>query len=133
MPSARHCWRNGTGIALQPRYAARWTCCAVPSSITRCLTAIDGVGPGVEAPDVALQVEVQTKYAGYLERQREEILRQQRNEHTPIPADFDYARVRGLSTEVLAKLQQARPVTVGQAMPASAASRRRPSRCCWCT
>ena len=80
------------------------------------LTAIDGVGPGVEAPDVALQVEVQAKYAGYLERQREEILRQQRNEHTPIPADFDFARVRGLSTEVLTKLQQARPVTIGQAM-----------------
>ncbi|KGI76604.1 tRNA uridine-5-carboxymethylaminomethyl(34) synthesis enzyme MnmG [Oleiagrimonas soli] len=79
------------------------------------LTAIDGIGPGVDDEAVALQVEVQTKYAGYLERQREEIARQQRNEHTAIPDDFDYVRVRGLSAEVLAKLQHARPTTIGQA------------------
>ncbi|GAB3027659.1 MULTISPECIES: tRNA uridine-5-carboxymethylaminomethyl(34) synthesis enzyme MnmG [Oleiagrimonas] len=79
------------------------------------LTGVDGFGPGVEDAQVALQVEVQTKYAGYLERQREEIARHRRNEHTAIPDDFDYTCVRGLSAEVLTKLQHARPTTIGQA------------------
>lgn len=80
------------------------------------LTAIDGFGPAVDDAGVAEQVQVQIKYAGYLERQREDIARQRRHEHTAIPAHFDYDRVRGLSAEVLAKLKQARPQTVGQAM-----------------
>src|SRR5690606_3238515 len=48
------------------------------------------------ADDVAEQVEIETKYAGYLQRQRDEIARQQRNEGTAIPDGFDYAQVRGL-------------------------------------
>ncbi|HEU0278047.1 MAG TPA: tRNA uridine-5-carboxymethylaminomethyl(34) synthesis enzyme MnmG [Rhodanobacteraceae bacterium] len=79
------------------------------------LTAIDGFGPRVAREDVALEVEVAAKYSGYLERQRTEIERQQRHEATPIPVDFDYDRVRGLSTEVSLKLKKVRPVTVGQA------------------
>ena len=73
------------------------------------------------APDVPLdadaaeQVEIETKYAGYLQRQRDEIARQQRNEGTPVPEGFDYARVRGLSAEVRQKLERVRPQTVGQA------------------
>jgi len=55
------------------------------------------------------------KYAGYLQRQREEIERQQRHEHTPIPSDFDYDKVRGLSAEVALKLKQTLPATLGQA------------------
>jgi len=65
--------------------------------------------------DVAEQVEIETKYAGYLQRQREDIARQQRNEGTPVPDGFDYAQVRGLSTEILQKLERVRPQTVGQA------------------
>ncbi|MCM2336326.1 MAG: tRNA uridine-5-carboxymethylaminomethyl(34) synthesis enzyme MnmG, partial [Pseudomonas sp.] len=49
------------------------------------------------------------------ERQREEIARQQRHEHTAIPAAFDYAAVSGLSAEVRQKLERVRPETVGQA------------------
>ena len=79
------------------------------------LTATEGFGPGVEHEDVAAQVEVQTKYAGYLDRQRDEIERQRRHESTPIPAGFDYDRVRGLSAEVSAKLKQVQPATLGQA------------------
>ncbi|MBS0382274.1 MAG: tRNA uridine-5-carboxymethylaminomethyl(34) synthesis enzyme MnmG, partial [Proteobacteria bacterium] len=79
------------------------------------LTAIPGFGPAVEREDVAAQVEVQTKYAGYLERQRDEIERQRRHEATAIPADFDYDCVRGLSAEVSAKLKRVKPATVGQA------------------
>ncbi len=79
------------------------------------LTAVEGIGPGVPDADVAQQVEIRTKYAGYLERQQQDIERHRRNEHTPIPPDFDYTGVRGLSAEVLAKLQQSQPATLGQA------------------
>ncbi|MEO8778543.1 MAG: tRNA uridine-5-carboxymethylaminomethyl(34) synthesis enzyme MnmG [Rhodanobacter sp.] len=79
------------------------------------LTSVEGFGPSVQRDDVAAQVEVQVKYAGYLERQREEIERQRRHEHTAIPASFDYDRVRGLSTEVLLKLKRTQPATLGQA------------------
>ncbi|WP_240125479.1 tRNA uridine-5-carboxymethylaminomethyl(34) synthesis enzyme MnmG [Thermomonas alba] len=79
------------------------------------LMQVPELGPGVADPKVAEQVEIEAKYAGYLERQREEIARQQRNEATAIPDGFDYAQVRGLSAEVLQKLQQVRPQTIGQA------------------
>ncbi|TWG89510.1 tRNA uridine 5-carboxymethylaminomethyl modification enzyme [Luteimonas sp. J16] len=67
------------------------------------------------AEDVAEQVEIEAKYAGYLQRQREEIARQLRHEGMPIPDGFDYARVRGLSAEARQKLERVRPQTVGQA------------------
>jgi len=79
------------------------------------LAAVAELGPAVEREDVAAQVEVQTKYAGYLERQREEIARQRRHEATAIPAGFDYDTVHGLSAEVLLKLKRSRPATLGQA------------------
>ncbi|UGB37982.1 tRNA uridine-5-carboxymethylaminomethyl(34) synthesis enzyme MnmG [Frateuria soli] len=79
------------------------------------LTAVSELGPAVARGDVAAQVEVQAKYAGYLERQRDEIERQRRHEHTGIPAGFDYDKVRGLSSEVLLKLKRTQPATLGQA------------------
>ncbi|MCW8808148.1 MAG: tRNA uridine-5-carboxymethylaminomethyl(34) synthesis enzyme MnmG, partial [Rhodanobacter sp.] len=79
------------------------------------LTTVGGIGPAVEREDVAAQVEVQVKYAGYLQRQQEEIERHRRNEHTAIPPGFDYDRVRGLSAEVLLKLKRTLPATIGQA------------------
>jgi tRNA uridine 5-carboxymethylaminomethyl modification enzyme len=79
------------------------------------LMQVPELGPGVEDPKVAEQVEIETRYSGYLNRQREEIARQQRNEATTIPSAFDYAQVRGLSAEVQQKLQRVRPQTVGQA------------------
>lgn len=79
------------------------------------LTAVPELGPPVDDAEVALQVEVQAKYSGYLERQRDEIERQRRHESTHIPESFDYDRVRGLSAEVLLKLKHARPATIGQA------------------
>ncbi len=79
------------------------------------LMSVDGLGPAVSSDDVAAQVEVQVKYAGYLERQREEIDRQRRHEHTGIPSNFDYDKVRGLSAEVLLKLKRTLPATIGQA------------------
>ena len=72
-------------------------------------------GPGVADPQVAEQIEIEARYAGYLGRQREDIERRQRHEGMAISAEFDYARVRGLSTEVREKLERARPDTLGQA------------------
>ncbi|MFL6550907.1 MAG: tRNA uridine-5-carboxymethylaminomethyl(34) synthesis enzyme MnmG, partial [Povalibacter sp.] len=64
---------------------------------------------------VKLQVEVQAKYTGYIDRQQDEIERHRRYEQTQLPIDLDYVQVRGLSTEVRQRLQQVRPGTVGQA------------------
>ena len=65
--------------------------------------------------DVAEQVEIDAKYAGYIDRQQEEIERMQRQENTPIPADFDYDSVKGLSNEVKQKLAAAQPDTLARA------------------
>jgi tRNA uridine 5-carboxymethylaminomethyl modification enzyme len=81
----------------------------------RSLTAIDGIGPGVAARDVAEQVEIQARYAGYIDRQQAEVVRQQREQDQPLPVDFDYTMVRGLSSEACEKLQVVRPETIGQA------------------
>ena len=77
--------------------------------------------PGLAALDdrlpaaVSLQVEVRAKYSGYIERQQDEIERQRRHQELALPADIDYGRVAGLSTEARQKLAQARPGTLGQA------------------
>jgi tRNA uridine 5-carboxymethylaminomethyl modification enzyme len=64
---------------------------------------------------VRQQVEVLAKYTGYIDRQQDEIERQRRHEETKLPTDLNYADVRGLSTEVRQRLQEARPATLGQA------------------
>lgn len=72
-------------------------------------------GAGAVDPRVAEQVEIEIKYAGYIDRQREDIQRLQNSENTPIPLDFDYSRVKGLSNEVRQKLSAARPETLARA------------------
>jgi tRNA uridine 5-carboxymethylaminomethyl modification enzyme len=99
------------------------------------LAALEGIGPGLlgairadgrctgdgddeglpDAAAAAEQLEIQSRYAGYVERQRDEIARHRSQEAQTLPADFDYANVRGLSTEVREKFQRVRPATVGQA------------------
>jgi len=79
------------------------------------LLSLPSLAPAVADADVAEQVEIGTKYSGYLDRQRDEIARQQRQETTAIPAAFDFAAVHGLSAEVRQKLERVRPETVGQA------------------
>ena len=64
---------------------------------------------------IRAQVEVRARYAGYLERQQEEIERARRNEETRLPADLDYRELAGLSHEVRQRLTEARPATLGQA------------------
>jgi tRNA uridine 5-carboxymethylaminomethyl modification enzyme len=64
---------------------------------------------------IRTQIEVRAKYAGYIERQQDEIERQRRNEETALPEDLDYLQVTALSHEVRQKLAETRPATVGQA------------------
>jgi len=64
---------------------------------------------------VAEQVEVQIKYAGYIDRQREEIEQLRKHENTRLPDDFDYGIVGGLSNELRAKLESVRPVSIAHA------------------
>ncbi len=79
------------------------------------LMQVEGFGPGVAAEDVAEQVAIQVRYAGYLNRQQADIERQQRAAGEPIPADFDFAVVRGLSAELSEKLHRIRPHSIDQA------------------
>jgi tRNA uridine 5-carboxymethylaminomethyl modification enzyme len=87
------------------------------------LTALERVGRGslggvVEAElyeQIALSLETNARYAGYIARQSEEIERQRRHVETHIPTDLDYAGVSGLSSEVREKLMRIRPDNIGQA------------------
>ena len=79
------------------------------------LMKLPGVGLGVEDPKVAEQVEIQAKYAGYIERQKAEVQRARTQEETRLPGDFDFEKVRGLSAEVREKFLRHRPATIGQA------------------
>ena len=66
-------------------------------------------------PVIAEQVETQLKYDGYIERQQAEIIRQRQQAETLLPQDLDYAKVKGLSTEVCEKLQRVKPLNIDQA------------------
>ncbi|WP_177419665.1 tRNA uridine-5-carboxymethylaminomethyl(34) synthesis enzyme MnmG [endosymbiont of Lamellibrachia barhami] len=79
------------------------------------LMSLPGIGPGESDRQVAEQIEVQAKYAGYIDRQRDEIERQRANESMSLPDDFDFAEVRGLSAEIREKFLRHRPETLGQA------------------
>jgi tRNA uridine 5-carboxymethylaminomethyl modification enzyme len=77
------------------------------------LTAITGA-TDID-PQVAEQVEIKVKYAGYIERQQDEIEKLRASENVRLPVDIDYVGISGLSKEIQAKLSQVRPETLGQA------------------
>ena len=79
------------------------------------LMTLPSYGPALGDAQAAEQVEIQVKYEGYIARQQEEINRQQRNENTLLPVDLDYRQVNGLSNEVIAKLNDHKPTSIGQA------------------
>jgi len=79
------------------------------------LLTLPGAGSGLTEPGLIEQVEIQAKYQGYIERQREEVAKTRDQESLVLPADMDYGKVRGLSIEVRQKLDQHRPETLGQA------------------
>ena len=79
------------------------------------LTQTAAFAPALEDKQAAEQVEIAIKYQGYIEHQQDEIEKQKRHENTAIPERFDYSLVSGLSNEVRSKLEQHRPVSIGQA------------------
>ncbi|QIK36699.1 tRNA uridine-5-carboxymethylaminomethyl(34) synthesis enzyme MnmG [Caldichromatium japonicum] len=79
------------------------------------LCALIGEPPEPLSPQVIEQLEIQARYVGYIERSRTEIERNRAQESRPIPFDFDFNQVRGLSNEVREKLSRVRPQTIGQA------------------
>ncbi|MFV3015989.1 tRNA uridine-5-carboxymethylaminomethyl(34) synthesis enzyme MnmG, partial [Pseudomonas sp. KHB2.9] len=76
---------------------------------------IEVTGGGADDPQVAEQVEIKTKYAGYIDRQQDEIARLRASEDTKLPVDIDYTGISGLSKEIQSKLGITRPETLGQA------------------
>ena len=76
---------------------------------------VELTGEAVDDPQVAEQVEIKTKYAGYIERQQDEIVRLRASENVVLPIELDYASITGLSKEIQHKLALARPETLGQA------------------
>ncbi|STQ94211.1 Glucose-inhibited division protein A [Janthinobacterium lividum] len=82
------------------------------------MTGMEGqalAGPGVEDAAVREQVEIQLKYAGYIERQSKEIERHEHYENLALPEGFNYLDIGALSVEVRQKLDKQRPETLGQA------------------
>jgi tRNA uridine 5-carboxymethylaminomethyl modification enzyme len=94
-----------------------------PDVSYRDVTSLPRVGVNADltalAPELLEQVEkaleTAARYAGYIDRQSEEIDRQRRQAGTPLPPDFDYGRIGGLSNEVREKLARVRPESIGQA------------------
>jgi tRNA uridine 5-carboxymethylaminomethyl modification enzyme len=83
------------------------------AGLRKLLPAADS--PAFDDPQVAEQVEIQTKYQGYIDRQKLEVARTANQEGLAIPPDFDFQSIKSLSSEVLQKLQAVRPQTIGQA------------------
>lgn len=79
------------------------------------LMTITGLGPGISHDKAAEQIEIQAKYAGYINRQEDEIAKQLRYEKLKLPQDLDYGDIVGLSNEVRQKLNAAKPTTIGMA------------------
>ncbi len=80
-----------------------------------CQGPVDGPLRDTVTMSITRQVEIEARYAGYIDRQGKEIARNRRNEELSLPADIDYEAVRGLSAEVRQKLDERRPETIGQA------------------
>ena len=77
------------------------------------LVSLENFAPAIEDSQASEQVEIQVKYAGYIQRQRDEIEKSLRHENTKLPLDLEYSKVKGLSNEVVAKLSDAKPETLG--------------------
>lgn len=86
-----------------------------PGVTYQALMEIQALGPPTAKEDVAEQVAIQIRYAGYLERQNADVERQKKAAEKRIPKDFDFSSVKSLSTEICEKLKAVRPETIDQA------------------
>ncbi len=75
----------------------------------------DSVLPPDTDPEVLRQLEIETKYAGYIRRQDEEIARIRRHESLVLPAELNYAEIQGLSNELRQKLGDQQPASLARA------------------
>ncbi|MGP1955615.1 MAG: tRNA uridine-5-carboxymethylaminomethyl(34) synthesis enzyme MnmG [Arsenophonus sp. NC-PY1-MAG3] len=86
-----------------------------PEMNYKLLTSLNHFSPAINDLQITNQVEIQVKYEGYILRQQEEIERQLRNEDTRLSTNVDYKQITGLSNEVIAKLNDHKPTSIGQA------------------
>ncbi|MGP1958533.1 MAG: tRNA uridine-5-carboxymethylaminomethyl(34) synthesis enzyme MnmG [Arsenophonus sp. NC-CH8-MAG3] len=86
-----------------------------PEMSYKLLTSLNYFSPAINDLQITNQVEIQIKYEGYILRQQEEIKRQIRNEYTTLSINVDYKQITGLSNEVIAKLNDHKPTSIGQA------------------
>ena len=86
-----------------------------PETSYQSFAELERFGPYIDDQEVVEQLNIQAKYAGYMQRQSDEIAKAKRLQETVIPECFDYSLVKGLSNEVLQKLTSIRPTTVSQA------------------
>ena len=121
----KHCWINPNVVAMHEvervlgkpieREYSLFDLLRRPEVGYASLMTLPGAGTPVDGADVVEQVEIQAKYHGYIERQKEDVAKMAAQENQAIPADLDYAQLNGLSFEVRQRLAQHRPQTVGQA------------------
>ncbi len=97
------------------REARLWELLRRPAIRYQDLLAFDILDAPITDDKAIEQLEIQAKYAGYIDRQQDEIAKQQRHEQTGLPDDLAYQEVTGLSAEVCEKLNHIRPATIGQA------------------
>jgi len=97
------------------REARMWELLRRPEMSYAKLVELGHLAHPVQDEKVIEQLEIQAKYAGYIDRQHDEIAKHQRHEATRLPTDMQYDQVMGLSSEVSEKLARIRPETVGQA------------------
>ena len=118
------CRRAARSRAAGARGDRRYALLRRPGVEYRDVAALARVGPSAGArrarrrrssSSASRSLEIEAHYAGYVERQSAEIERQKREDDTPLPQDFDYARVQGLSNEIREKLARIRPHDIGQA------------------
>lgn len=86
-----------------------------PATSYTALAEMAALEDPLDDPEAIRQLEIQARYEGYIKRQLDEVARLEKQETTDIPAEIDYARVTGLSSEVRQKFTDTRPQTVGQA------------------
>ena len=86
-----------------------------PEVSYKALMSVEGLGPALENKQAAEQVEIKIKYQGYIDRQLDEIAKLKRYEGTVLPINLNYSDIKGLSTEVVVKLNEIKPESIGQA------------------
>ena len=106
--------QHGWKVNQDGQRRSAWDYLAYP---TITMTEIETAFPDIEGmdPTIKSQLEIEAMYAGYIERQKEDVAALRREESLELPKRIDYGAVGGLTNEVRAKLEQVRPATLGQA------------------